>query len=335
MTFGEFVTHWQEKFVEHKLEATSIKNYLFHTQKRILPHFQNKRIDQIKTIEIEDFMLKLKKPGARIDGKDGALGASSLAYIYRVLQSIFSKAVEWKIIKDNPMVGVTKPKESPREMAVYNEDEVTRLFEALQNEHPRFRMLITLALTTGMRRAELIGLEWRHVDLEKGIIEVKQSIPLVNNGQPVIKGPKNKSSVRKISLPQSVVNELEAFKLYMKKERLKIYDRWEGDPEHSYVFTTWYGRHLNQKTPGVWWREFHQRNPDLKYIRFHDLRHTSATLLINQGVHAKIISSRLGHSKIGTTMNVYGHVIESADRAAASKFDAFLPASSPFVDKSS
>ncbi|BFT73129.1 tyrosine-type recombinase/integrase [Paenibacillus sp. P36] len=78
------------------------------------------------------------------------------------------------------------------------------------------------------------------------------------------------------------------------------------------------------KTLSDKWGDFIKRNPKLKYIRFHDLRHTSATLLINQGVHPKIISSRLGHSKIATTMDVYGHAIQSADFTAASKFDSFF-----------
>ncbi|MCZ8520165.1 MULTISPECIES: tyrosine-type recombinase/integrase [Paenibacillus] len=324
MSFGQFVQHWREKFVEQNLEETSIKNYLFHVNKRILPQFDNKRIDQIRTIEIQDFLYGLSKPGSRADGKLEGLGPSSLAYIYRVLQSIFSKAVEWKVIKENPMIGVTKPKETSKEMEVYSEEEVVELFEALQNEKIHLRTMISLALTTGLRRAEIIGLEWKHINLEKGTLEVRQSIPLMKNGQPVIKSPKTRSSIRNVSLPESVVEELREYQLFRKKERLKVYDKWEGDPDRSFVFAGWSGRPLNQKTPGDWWRDFHKRNPQLKFIRFHDLRHTSATLLINQGVHAKIISQRLGHSKIGTTMNVYGHVIESADRAAATKFDSLF-----------
>lgn len=109
----------------------------------------------------------------------------------------------------------------------------------------------------------------------------------------------------------------------MKKEKLKLIDKWQGG-DHTFLFCNAFGIPYYPKTLGDQWRAFHKRNPHLRYIRLHDLRHTSATLLINQGVHAKIISSRLGHSNIGTTMNFYGHVIHSADQAAASKFDSLF-----------
>ncbi|OXM85815.1 tyrosine-type recombinase/integrase [Paenibacillus rigui] len=324
MLFSNFVEEWKTKFVEKHLEGKTIDNYLLHVRKRINPHFGHLRMDKIKTLHIIDYLDKLAGAGNRMDGRDGALGSATIVYNYRVLRSIFSKAEEWKVIKENPMNGVKKPKEAlSSELNVYSEAEVKELFEALQNENIRLRTLIALALTTGMRRGELIGLEWKHIDFENGIIEVKQSIPMYINGKPLIKAPKTASSVRKIALPHSIVEELKELQQHMRKERLKINDRWQGG-EHNFVFCSWDGKPLAQNRPTKWWRELFDRHPQLKYIRFHDLRHTSATLLINQGVHAKIISNRLGHSKISTTMDTYGHVIQSADVAAAQKLDTLF-----------
>ncbi|NOU95639.1 tyrosine-type recombinase/integrase [Paenibacillus sp. LMG 31456] len=323
MSFESFVKEWKSKFVLRNLEAKTVENYLFHSQKRIVPYFGHLRINQIKTIQIINYLDSLQHPGSRADRKNGSLGSASVVYNYRVLRSIFSKAVEWKLIKDNPMIGITKPKDVPKEIEVYDDHEVRELFKSLQQEPIQFRILITLALTTGLRRGELLGLEWRHIDIEKGIIEVRQSIPIFKDGQPLIKPPKNKSSTRKISLPLSLVNELIEYQDHMSREQDSIEDRIEVR-YHSFLFCNTSGLPYYPKTIGDQWRSFHKRNPHLKYIRFHDLRHTSATLLINQGVHAKIISSRLGHSNISTTMNVYGHVIQSADQAAADTFDTYF-----------
>ncbi|MNI26763.1 Tyrosine recombinase XerC [compost metagenome] len=109
------------------------------------------------------------------------------------------------------MDGVDKPKEQPKEMDYYNEKEVAQLLTALENEDPCFRIQVLLALTTGMRRGELLGLEWKHIDLEQGIIDVKQTIPMYKDGDPVIKGPKRSSSIRKIVIPSSVIEELKIY----------------------------------------------------------------------------------------------------------------------------
>ncbi len=104
------------------------------------------------------------------------------------------------------------------------------------------------------------------------------------------------------------------------KERSMIADDlWQGG-EHFFLFTTFYGKPLYPDVPRKWFKRFTEKN-NMKYIRVHDFRHTSATILINEGEHAKIISARLGHADIKTTMNIYGHVMESADHSAASKFD--------------
>ena len=110
--------------------------------------------------------------------------------------------------------------------------------------------------------------------------------------------------------------------LYKMEERNKIGDRWQGG-KYSFVFCHPDGKAFHQERPYLWFRNFIKKN-NLRYIRFHDLRHTSATLLINQGVHAKIISERLGHGNINTTMNIYGHALRSADQSAADKFETIL-----------
>ncbi|MBO1515673.1 site-specific integrase [Metabacillus bambusae] len=175
-----------------------------------------------------------------------------------------------------------------------------------------------IGLTTGMRRGELLGLEWKNVNLEQGTIQVKQTVVYVNK-QHIVKEPKTKNSVRTVTVPVSLIDELKKFKSVWKKDRFKVGDKWEGG-EYEFLFSSWHGKPMHPSSITTWWNRFEKRY-NLPHIRFHDLRHTSATLLINSGVHAKIISSRLGHADIRTTMNIYEHALQEADVEAANKFE--------------
>lgn len=320
MSFEAFVYEWKTKFAVKHLGLKSIENYTAHLNNRIIPYFKGVQINQIKTMHIIRFLDSIN---VRLDGKNGEVSSATIVYIYRILRSIFLKAVEWRVIKENPMKGVKKPKEVPtNEIQVYDEHDVKLLFKALEDESFLFRMLITLAISTGMRRGELIALEWKHIDFNDGTLKVVQSISINENGQPVIKPPKTNKSVRTISLPSSTLEMLKKYRMHYLQEKMRILDRWK-ETDHEFVFPNAYGGSLHFSRPTKWWIKFLDYN-GLKKIRFHDLRHTSATLLINQGVHAKIISERLGHADITTTMNVYGHALQSADKSAADKLDALF-----------
>ncbi|BAH41687.1 hypothetical protein BBR47_07100 [Brevibacillus brevis NBRC 100599] len=214
------------------------------------------------------------------------------------------------------------PKVAYKESEVYDENEIQLLFHALESEPYHWKMMITLALTTGLRRGELVVLEWKYVDLEAGTIHVKQSITNFINGEPIIKEPKTKKSIRKISLSDGVLSKLKEYYKLCTQE----WDKLTGtrDKELFFVFFNQYVRAFYPENPYLWFRGFLKKH-DLKYIRFHDLRHTSATMLINKEIHAKIFSERLGHANITTTMNIYGHVLSKADKEAANKFDQIIP----------
>lgn len=318
MNFDQFCEEWKEKFLLRHLEYKSQENYLHHLDKRILPYFGKKKISNIKTMQIVDFLHNLK----RLNDTNEPVGSATQAYVYRVLNSIFSKALEWKVIASNPMEGVTKPKEAEREMDlnVYDNKELGILFKALNNTELWFQILIILAVTTGMRRAELLGLEWKHVDLDKGVISIRQSIPAFKDGEPIIKDPKTKGSRRNIAISNYVIQQLSLYKTEWDNMKNENSDIWEGT-YGDFLFCNKLGVPYYPKTLTEKWRDFNETIPELKFIRFHDFRHTSASILISQGAHAKTISNRLGHSKIGTTMDVYGHIIESVDRMTASIFD--------------
>lgn len=238
------------------------------------------------------------------------------------IQSVFKYATEWKVIEKNPMEGIKKPK-PPKDavkekLQVYNEDEIAQPLQLVQSEPAHWRLLFTLAVTAGLRRGELLGLEWKYVDFDNQQILIEQTIVLTGNGL-LIKGTKSDSSERVVSLPGSMMKELKEYHLQWRKDKMRLADRWTEN-ERELIFCNEHGQHLYPSSPSNWWSKFVKKY-EFRYIRLHNLRHTSASLLIAQGVHAKIISERLGHSDISITMNTYGHALKSADRAAADKFE--------------
>ncbi|MBJ6361114.1 tyrosine recombinase XerC [Paenibacillus sp. GCM10012307] len=323
MRFSAFVEEWEKKYAVKQLEVTTLNTYKRCLKKRILPVFGHHRLDQIQPIHILNYLDSLEQDGSRLDGKEGRLSSGSVFMMYRILKNIFSRAVEWRIIKSNPVADSARPRVTYKETKVYTEEEVGKLFEVLQNEPYHWRIMITLALTTGLRRGELLGLEWKHIDLKNGVIDIRQSITAYKDGEPIIKEPKTKHSLRKVALPSSITAELNDYYLHCRKERMKLKTVWKRD-EYFFLFFNEEGKPFYPETPYLHFRNLLLKH-NLPYITFHSLRHTSATLLLNQGVHAKIISERLGHANIGTTMNIYGHVLRSADHEAANKFDSILP----------
>lgn len=331
-TFREHIERWKEHFVMSDLEHTTQTNYLHHTDRRILVQFGDRLLeDDITPYEIIEFIQNLRE----LKNPDNKVGDATKVYVYRVLQSIFSKAVDWYGIKYNPMDDVPKPKDPETKLLdVYDEKESNIVFRALEQvEMPfkngsaeLFKILITLAFTMGMRRAELAGLGWTYIDLDRMQLTTRYSIPTFKDGKPVIKRPKNKSSIRTISIPMSVVIALKAYKIEWDKMRSDNADVWV-DQSYDFLFCHPDGMPIYPKSLSDKWKSFVKKT-GIRYIRFHDIRHTSVTILINRGIHAKIISERIGHSKISTTMDVYGHVIRSADSNAAAMFDDVFSSSS-------
>lgn len=246
-------------------------------------------------------------------------------YNYRVLRSIFAKAVEWRVLKENPMSGVKKPKEDDvKEMEYYEEKEIEDLFIALEEEALEVRILIMLAVTTGMRRGELAGLEWKNINLDEGYIDIKQTIPMLKKGVPVIKGPKNKQSNRKIALSAATIEELKLYRTEWKKMKLKLGDKWTAPKGMEFLFCQLSGHPSDPQRLTKRWIDFYRKH-SLKPIRLHDLRHTSVSWMIFKKVHSEAIAKRVGHTNT-KMLEIYGHIFKSVDKAAAEVFeDMFKP----------
>jgi integrase len=325
MTFAAFVEDWRMKYAEQAdgLSALTLKNYASLLKNRIVPVFGHLQIGEIKTMHIVNFINDLKSPGSRKSGEGESISLGTVLYIYKVLKNVLSYAVKWQLISKNPMEGVKKPKVEQEKMQYFDGDEAPLVIEALFKEPTIWRLFCLGSLLGGFRRGELLGLEWQYVNYEEHSISIQQSISLTENGEAIVKSPKTESSQRIVDMPEWYMRELKDFHHQSKINRLKLGDAWQGG-ERSFVFQSGYGKPYYYNTPSLWWRKFLRRHK-LKPVRLHDLRHSAASLLIEDGVDLKTIQERLGHKKYQTTADIYAHISKKVKKESASKLDKFDP----------
>lgn len=321
MAFSTFVDEWRSKYAEKELSPKTLNIYEGHIKNHILPAFGHQKLDEIKPIHLV-ILLDTSKPGARKDGRSEPLSARTVQYIYAVLQNLFSQAVGWRIIKPNPLQGIKKPKAEKKKAPYYDADEAKAAIEALLQEPLMWRIFILGAILGGFHRGELVALEWPDVLFDQDTIQIRKSIPLMENGKVIEKDPKN-GEERTIEMPQWYMDELRRYHLKWREERMEIRDRWEGE-DQEYVLHAGLGKPIYFDYPSEWWGKFTKRH-GLRHIRLHDLRHSSATLLIEQGASLKAIQERLGHKQHQTTADIYAHVTKKVSRDLADKFDQFDP----------
>ena len=190
---------------------------------------------------------------------------------------------------------------------------------ALESEPINIRALIEVALFTGCRRGEIVGLKWADIDFEKQRISIKRSIYKLSDGKAREKEPKSRCSIRTISIPDRLCKTLTEYRIHQNRHIAYLGDTWKNN---DYVFTEENGYVMNPHTPTKQFSKFLKRH-GIRHLKFHGLRHTSATMLLANGCDIKTVSSRLGHADI-TTTNIYVHALESTDRLAAETFDNFL-----------
>jgi integrase len=206
-------------------------------------------------------------------------------------------------------------------MSCYDEETSKRLINTLLAKAPiKYKCFVILAILTGFRRGEIVGLHWDDIDFKNHKITVNRSAYYLS-GQPTSeKGPKTDTSNRTIVVPKLCFDLLKQWRAEQGKMRLAIGDKWQGAEN---IFTTDNGRIMNPSTGPKWFSDFLEKN-NFPHIRFHDLRHTFATLLISGNVDVKTVSHKLGHASPTTTMNFYVHSLESTDRASAELLENML-----------
>lgn len=243
---------------------------------------------------------------------------SSIAQLHAVLHGAFDQAVQWNLIARNPADAVRGPKVERPTIHALSADQVRTLLEAVTDDP--LQALYLVAVTTGMRSGEILGLTWADVDLDAARLQVRRTLYRLR-GSWMFGEPKTTAGRRAIALTESATAALRAHRLRQAEQLLAVQVRIGPD---SLVFADRWGNPLN----GFHLTERHfkplLRRSGLPVIRFHDLRHTAATLMLTQGVNPKVVAEMLGHASVTTTLNVYAHVLPTMQEDAARRLDAAL-----------
>ncbi|WP_375106029.1 tyrosine-type recombinase/integrase [Lysinibacillus fusiformis] len=320
ITLNHLFPRWKDNYAKQHYSARSFHDNCTHLEKRILPIFGDIKLKDIKKVDVVFFVGDLQKKKRRLDGKESELAPSTIHNIYKAFASIMNVAVEWNLIEESPCKNIKLPKLKYEEGKAYSEEQVKLLFERLNNrETAEKRLLVELAVVSAARQGELVAIEEKHLNVENNTLLIEQALVNLTGDGIIVKETKGKRK-RVVTIPSNIMNDLVMLAAVKKYQLEEAGDErvWEG---HTFLFSNDFGKPYRPDSISQWWDRFMKKNPDLPRIRFHDLRHTSATLLIHAGEHPKVIQSRLGHSNITTTMNTYGHLLQETDQRASSHFD--------------
>ncbi len=246
------------------------------------------------------------------------LSPTTVHHLHAVLHRAFDQAFRWGLTARNVCDLVDAPRMAHHEMQVLTPEQA-KIFLTATQDH-RLQALFVLALTTGLREGELLALKWRDLDLDTATLQVRGSLQRTDEGL-VISTPKTAQSRRHVTLTMMAIGALRAHRARQLEERLALGPGWH---DHALVFTNGIGRPL--EASDLLQRQYYPllQSAGLPRIRFHDLRHTAATLLLLQGIHPKVVSEMLGHSQVGITLNLYSHVLPNMQRDATAAMDRLL-----------
>ncbi len=314
MKFGEYLDYWKDKTFNN-LEITTKEGYIQKIDKHIKPYLANILLENLKPLHLQNFYEEKLKNG-KLDGK-GGLSARTVLALHRIIHSALQQAVKWQLVIRNVAEAVEPPKAKKYKASFLTDKQTEELIAKARNTD--IYIPIMIAIYTGARRGEILALNWNNVDLEKGIIKIVDNLCATTNGL-IIKQPKTNSGIRTIAISKSLVKILKNHKINQMKNKIRLGENYK---DNNMVCCYEDGHLFNPKRFSAKFNELLQGN-NLPIVRFHDLRHSHASLLVKMGVQPKEISSRLGHSNIGITMDLYSHLYEETDREVANMFEKLI-----------
>ena len=314
ITVGKWIEEWFELYISNKSPTTQ-RGYKDQIDSYILPRFESVLLQELSSVDIQKWVNELYEKSPATGRK---LKEKTVKNIFLNLQSCCEKAVKLKMISHNPCKEVELKPCKKYEATVYDRDEVEQLIEALKGEEIELPILVTLFL--GLRRGELLGLHWSDIDFENKVVHIHRNLVLGKGKKLVEKEPKSKSGNRRLPLSDNLISMLQKHRRkYCENKILK----GVGYKDNDYVFCDYNGMPFRPDTFSNKYIRFLNRK-GLKHIRFHDLRHTSCTLLLSQGITMKTLQKRLGHSTYNTTADIYSHVLTTDEMIASCVADEII-----------
>lgn len=291
VTFNQFADRFLEDVGQHTLKRKTFITYEAYLRLHIRPELGNIKLTALQSQQIQRLYSQKLNSG---------LSKKTVHHIHGTLRRVLNEAVKWGLIYKNPCDAVTPPRVEKHVPNVWSIEQAQQFLKAVEGH--RWHGIYLIALTTGARRGEILGMEWQNINWENGTISIEKAVSEIK-GKAVITAPKTKRSLRTIALPDVVLN------LLRKNKQTK-----------GLIFKSLNGTPL---TPRNVLRHFYSVLDDLDIprIRFHDLRHTAATILLQKDVHPKKVQELLGHSSITLTLDTYSHIIPGIDDQVAKEMD--------------
>jgi integrase len=315
LTVAQFLDRWLAD-VKARVSRKTFERYEQVCYKNIAPLLGAVLVPKLRPAQISEAYAKALTSGRR--RRHGGLSPRTVHHMHVILKGALTQAVKWELLVRNPASAVDPPKVARSAMQTYDLGQTAELIEAVRGK--RIFVPVILAVLCGLRRGEIAALRWRNVDLVGGQLAVVQSAEQTKAGVRY-KEPKS-GRTRTIALSASVVTELKAHRVQQAEELLKVGTRLT---DNDFVVAQADGSPLQPHSLGQEWVRF-LATSTLPRIRFHDLRHAHATHLLAAGIHPKIASERLGHSKVGITLDLYSHVLPNMQADAVALVDAALQA---------
>jgi integrase len=305
-TVKAYLEHWLEEVHKPTIHMSSYIKYRRILNRYIFPSLGHIQVQKLTPQHVQALYAQKLKEG---------LAAETVRGIHRMLHKALDDAVRWNLVPRNVCDAVTQPRPTRYEIRPLTGEQAQLLLEKARGS--RLETILIVALTTGIRRGELLALQWQDINFDEGSLHVCRTMNRIEGKGIMVSEPKTAKSRRKIMLPHLVIEALKQHRVRQLEARLKAGAAWK---ERDLVFCNASGNFLD---PANVLRMFGKllRDAGLPHMRFHDLRHSAATILLTMGVHPKIVQELLGHSQISMTMDTYSHVLPSMQKEAMSRWD--------------
>ncbi|KGR83510.1 tyrosine-type recombinase/integrase [Lysinibacillus odysseyi] len=320
MTLHDFLMFWQEEYVELRLKPNTQDNYRLTIKNHILPHLGKYKLKSLTPHVLQQYMNMKVREG---------LARQTLSIIRGILNKALNQAVyPYKYISENPMLYVELMKDKDRkptkeDLKIQSKENLRLLNQRITEDHP-FYLPFHIGLHCGLRVGELCGLEWKHVNFDEMTIEIEQQLTkrkIEGKDIWVVSSPKSVSGYRTIPVGNALMSILKKAKMNQKENKLKYGEFYRQDPEHDFVCKKENGLHYTPSVIKYQTRELIKGKLGIEF-NYHSLRHTHATMLIENGTPIKTVQKRLGHSRSAVTEDRYVHLTEKMARDAADIFDS-------------
>ena len=305
---------------ERNITKTQLSNLSGVSQTTLSSIYQDNNIEVSNAQKICDALNQSLNNLFDMVNEEKTLSTKTIRHYHRLISSIMQTAVKWQIIVSNPCERTDPPKVKNAKIEYLDDVQSIQLLDLLQDQPMQYRSAIEVLLFTGMRRGELLGLQWDDIDFENHLVNIQRSSLYLADRGIFEDETKNLSSSRIIKVPSAAITSLRRLKAWQAEQCLMMGNLWQ---KSNRVFTSLEGAPMHPDTLSGWFHDFIQKT-DLPQIHLHSLRHTNATLNIANGVSVTTVAGQLGHANASTTTKIYAHAIQAAQAAAADMMDDLL-----------